>query len=470
MRAFEFLKETTLSSGTTYNSWPTYLNGLLSGNISLGNTGEKAQGLELTDQSKNIVRSLIDGVYAATDKGKYTLQIVNTVLNFTDGTTAKINQIYKSPSLKGSDKAVPALQVRTSGLVSEALLGVAMYAKLIARGGNLTDEISSADVWSIVDRIKPQGDDLIVDTVNDVNNEISDSINLEIKLASDIQQLLVDPKYRSMFKEKVQSWVNYTNSDLAQKYADALYKNNRPDNITIKLAGKEGSKIDVLINVLDKQGQPTRKMEQVKLSVKLADGLIGQTARGKTHEEVYSNLERLFRPLGVDLSSKKDEILKSALESGIQKQYSDAMTVAYKEAAEQLKTASKGENNDLSLANKVADLADFHATGNDPDIQVIEASPEGDYRLLNYKGLKKVFSQNNIDIDVRYLEGTTGKFEGGILPKILFYDKNNSSLQGKLVEIRFRTRGNYANHIIVPGPLLKELAAYNRYKKEKKVK
>jgi len=41
-------------------------------------------------------------------------------------------------------------------------------------------------------------------------------------------------------------------------------------------------------------------------------------------------------------------------------------------------------------------------------------------------------------------------------------------LQGKnsiLMEIRYRTRGNYANHIIQPGPVIKELATYKRYRK-----
>lgn len=466
MRAVDFLIETTLSSGTTYTSWPTYLNGLLSGNISLGVSGEKAQGLELDMQSKNIVKSLIDGVYTATDKGQYAREIANTLVTFTNGTQSKISNIFKSAALKGSSDAVPTVQVRTAGLVAEGLLGVAMYAKLIARGGDLTAEVTPEDVWAIVDRIKPQGTDTLVDNVKDVNNKVSDSINLVITLAADIQDVLVNPKYRPMFKEKVLSWCKYVNADLSQKYADALYKNNRPDNVTIRLAGTEGGRVDVLINVLDKDGNPTRKLEQLKLSVKLANSLIGQQARGKTHEEVYNNLDNLFSPLGVDLSLKKTKILKAALLSGVHNQFIDAMSLAYKEAADQLTRASKGEKNDAGLAIKVAKFTDFYATGNDPEIQVIEENPGGDYRLLNYKGLKKVFEKNNIDVTIKYTEGASSKIQG-VMPSIVFYDKNNPSKQGKLVEIRFRARGNYANHIIEPGPLLKELAAYNRFKKNK---
>lgn len=466
MRATDFLLETTLNSGTTYTSWPTYLQRLLSGNISLGKNGEKAQGLELDNESKMIVKSLLDGVYTAEDKSQYALKIINTIVKFTDGSQSKISNIFKSPGLKGTSDAIPALQTRTAGLVAEGYLGIAMYAKLIARGGDLTSEITADDVFSIADRIKPEGEDNLVDSVNDVNNKISDNINLVITLASDIQKVLVDPRYRPMFKEKVQSWVNYVNSSLGQKYADALYKNNRPDNVTIRLAGKEGGKIDVLINVLDKQGQPTRKLEQIKLSVKLSDGLIGQQARGKSNEQVYNNLEQLFKPLGIDLSDKKQSIMKAALVSGVSNQFVNAMSLAYKEAADQLLKASKGEKKDVSLAQRVAEFADFHATGNDPLIVVIEQNPGGDYRLLNYKGLTKAFQENNIDITVKYIEGTSSKFEG-IIPSIILYDKNNPTAQGTLIKIRFRTRGNYANHIVEPGPLLKELAAYNRYKKVK---
>jgi hypothetical protein len=467
MRANEFLVEATLSSGTTFTSWPTYLQGLLSGNISLGTSGEKAQGLELDLESKNAVKSLIDGVYTATDKGQYALQIANTVLTFTNGIQAKISHIFKSPGLKGSTDAIPALQTRTAGLVAEALLGVAMYAKLISRGGDLTAEITSEDVWNIVGRIKPQGSDSLVDNVKDIDNKVSDSISLVITLATDIQEVLTNPKYQSMFKEKVQSWCNYVNADLSQKYADTLYKNNRPDNVTIRLAGKEGGKVDVLINVLDKEGRPTKKLAQVKLSVKLSDSLIGQQARGKTHEEVYVNLEKLFDPLGVDLSLKKAKILKAALTSGIHNQFAGAMEVAYKEAANQLSRIAKGEKNDVSLAQRVAKLTDYHATANDPEIQVIEQSPGGDYRLLNYKGLKQVFAKNNIDVAIDYSAGVSSKIQEGSMPRIIFYDKNTPGKAGKLVEIRYRARGNYANHIIEPGSLLKELAAYNRFKKSK---
>lgn len=466
MRFFEFnnLTEATLTPNTTVTSWPNYLQGLLKGDISLGEKGEIAQGLELDDQSKNTVQGLISGLSSAPNKLAFGKQIANTSLTFTDGSTAKIKQIFKSAGLKGSTDDAPKLQTRTAGLVAEGLLGVAMFAKLTARGGDLTNDITADDIWNIVSRIKTDPDGKITESVNDVNNQVSDSINLVIQLAVDVKDALTNPAYKNLFEGKVNSWVSYANSDLAQKYADILYKNNRPDNITIRLEGITGGKIDVVINVLDKEGNPTKRLEQVKLSVKLSDSLIGQQARGKTHEEVYENLQKLFDPLDVNLSSIKQEILQAALASGIQNQFASAMSLAYETATKQLQDATDSSSGDASLAGKVAKLTDYHATANDPEIQVIETTPDANYRLLNYKGLKKIFAKNNIDIEVKYIAGTSSKIEDAVMPRILFYDKNNQTRTGKLLEIRFRARGNYANHIIEPGPLLKELAAYRKFK------
>ena len=460
MRIIEFLKEASMAS-TSSASWPGYLEKLKTAtNLSLGEKGELGTGLELDQQSKTIIDNLIKDYNASLDKQQAGSIIKNTVIKFTNGSSSKISKIFKGPELKKGDT-----QVRSKGLVAEALLGVTMYAKLIARGGDLTAPISANDIWQIVDRIRPQGTDLVSDQVTDVNHAVSDNIHLSIHLAGDIQHLLTSKQHRSLFVEHVNTWVNYANSNLAQLYADALYKNNRPDNVTIRLAGKEGGKVDVAINVLNAQGQATRKMEQVKLSVKLSDGLIGQAPRGKNVEEVYANLEKLFNPLGINLSSNKKSIIDAALSSGVKSQFIDAMTIAYKTAAEQLQKIAGPTTDDIELAKRVSKFADWHATQNDPTIQVLEKLPGSDYRILNYKGLESMFKKHDINLSVVYKPKASDKVPGKEVPSILIYDKNRPGKTGNLLEIRFRFRGDYANHIIEPGPLLKELAAYTRFKK-----
>lgn len=376
---------------------------------------------------------------------------------------------YQEVAQDGSN-AAPKFPTRTKGLVAEALLGITMYAKLIARGGDLTARITPQDVWNVVSKVKPVGEDRLEDTVYDINNKIADVIHISIEIHKDVQQVLTNPQFRSIFAPHVDSWVKYANSDLAQKYADALYKNNRPDNVSILLAGPVGGKLDVAINVLNQEGQPTRRMEQVKLSVKLSDGLIGQEARGSTPQEVYESLVKLFNPLGVDLTKLKKKIVQTAEEAGIATQFVPAMSLAYEEAYKQLSKISRTAKGDASLAGRLAKLADHHATAGDPDLHVIEAKEGGDYRLLGYKGLEKVFEKENINIVCALKYRTSTKTGGAPTPDLLFYDANDPSPRGRLVDIRVRGRGGegkeYANHIIEPLPLMKELAAYRRFRSQ----
>ena len=360
------------------------------------------------------------------------------------------------------------------GLVAEALLGVAMYAKLTARGGDLTAHIVPEDIWAVVDRVKPTGDDEIGDSVKDRKSKVSDHIALIIKMRTDVQHVFTDPQFRPSFHEEVASWIKYANSSLAQRYADVLYKNQRPDNITILLAGKAGEKLDVAINVLDSKGRPTSQLQQVKLSVKLSDGLMGQAPRGDNPEEVYDNLSNLFAPLGVSLEHKKNEIIASAQKHGIKQQFVPAAAIGYTEAYQQLMSVLQMPEGDAAVAEKLAQFADSHATANDPTMHVIEKYGKGDYRLLNYKGLAQVFQEQNINITCSLDFGTSSKTGGAKTPTLTFYDSNNPGPSGRLMKMWVRGRGGegkeYANTVIEPGRLMKDLAAFRRHRKPEHVR
>ena len=382
--------------------------------------------------------------------------------------------LVKHYETKAGEEAKAKFSPSVKGLVAEALLGVAMYAKLVARGGDLTAKINEKDIWTIVDRVKPKGDDEVGDSVTDRNSKISDHISISIGMRTDVQAVFTNPQFRPAFADQVASWIKYANSDLGQRYADALYKNNRPDNISILLAGKLGDKMDVAINVLNTQGQATRKHEQIKLSVKLSNGLIGQQGRGNNPQEVYDNLVELFGPLGVNLEFKKADILAAAQKSGIKQQFVPAMSIAYQEAWEQLLSILELPEGDAELASRVARLADYHATKNDPAMQVIETNGKGDYKLLNYKGLAELFKEQNINITCQLTFGTSSKTGGAKTPDLMFFDKNNPTPSGRLVDIRVRGRGGegkeYANNIIEPLKLMKELAAFKRFRKPEHIK
>lgn len=382
--------------------------------------------------------------------------------------------LVKHYETKTGEEAQAKFSPSVKGLVAEALLGVAMYAKLVARGGDLTAQINESDIWNIVDRVKPKGDDEVGDSVTDRNSLISDNISISIKMRTDVQAVFTNKQFRPAFADEIASWIKYANSDLGQRYADALYKNNRPDNISILLSGKAGEKMDVAINVLNAQGQSTKRHEQVKLSVKLSDGLIGQQGRGDNPQEVYDNLVKLFGPLNVNLEFVKEAILAAAEKSGIKQQFVPAMSIAYQEAWEQLLSILELPEGDAELAARVARLADYHATKNDPAMQVIATHGKGDYRLLNYKGLAELFKEQNIDITCQLTFGTSSKTGGAKTPSLTFFDKNDPGPNGRLVNIRVRGRGGegkeYANNIIEPLKLMKELAAFKRFRRPESVK
>lgn len=418
-------------------------------------------------------------------------------LNFINTNTNQLQQIpwgaiFKSADIKGRE-----FQVRTKGLVNEALLGIAMYAKLTARGGPKTGTISAQEVWDVVDQIQNQSPQTIQLNVNDVNNQVSDNIYLKMAVAVDVLNVLLNQNYRAVFKGYLNSILNYVNSDLAQLYSDKLYKNNRPDNITIEMVGGAGGKIDVKINVLDPSGKATSKKQQLALSVKMSNALIGQKARGTNVQEVFDNLQNLFEPLGVNLQGTSSDIINAAAQSGIKNQFSQGVNIAYGEAYTQLKAILSNTNGDAILTANLAKFLKQHSTGDDDGVHVIELG-EVNYRLLSYGNLKDFYKHFNINIDVIYNQGTTQKYPGQIFPSLTFFDKNSnfsdsdkkdskekniktskekgidesSNVREKipsssiLVTIRYRARGDYANHIVEPGDLIKEIAAYRRFRKK----
>jgi hypothetical protein len=477
MRAKEFvIVEATLASASI-SSWPMYLNRLsdpsIVPNVSLGDRGQLGSNLVIDPNSIAIIKGLNQQLSTATDKLSVLVQIKGTEISFQGGSRARIGDIFKSSELKGKGG-----QIRLMGLVNEALLGIAMYAKLINRHGDFISAVSNEDIWAVVAQINPNGGQTISQQYHDRDHSVSDTINLSISVPSDVQAFLVDPNNRVQLESEVSSWVNYVNDSLSQRYADALYLNNRPDSITVELSGKEGGKIDVKVNVLDSQMQATRKLEQVKLSVKLSNSLIGQKARGKNVKEVYDNLVDLFKFFDVDLYGREssqisnggdDGFIKAAIEngamaSGLQNQYVNAMVIAYKQVVDQLQVQTGSVSQDARLASKISKFVDHHATEHNPNIQVIEKGIDGDYRLLSYRQLENVFKKSNIELAVEYRKRGSDRYGGQEFPSIIFYDRVRGTKDGKLLEIRFRVRGNYANHIVEPGVLLKDLAAYRRFK------
>jgi hypothetical protein len=152
MRAKEFvIVEATLASASI-SSWPMYLNRLsdpsIVPNVSLGDRGQLGSNLVIDPNSIAIIKGLNQQLSTATDKLSVLVQIKGTEISFQGGSRARIGDIFKSSELKGKGG-----QIRLMGLVNEALLGIAMYAKLINRHGDFISAVSNEDIWAVVAQI-----------------------------------------------------------------------------------------------------------------------------------------------------------------------------------------------------------------------------------------------------------------------------------------------------------------------------
>lgn len=158
MRFFEFKLTESVLRGSSSTSWPGYLRNMLTaGSLSLGASGDKAKGLILTADSKEIIKALEIEISSAIES-KSNLEpvkskIESTEISFTNGTSAPIKAVFKSPELR-SGAADVKTGARTTkywndGEVAETFLGVALFARFKSK-----KDISADQVYAELKKLK----------------------------------------------------------------------------------------------------------------------------------------------------------------------------------------------------------------------------------------------------------------------------------------------------------------------------
>ena len=130
MRFREFTLESTLQKTST-KSWVQYLDNLIkSKNIGIGPQGEKHSGLELDDESKSKIKTLIFDFQNSENKKEVANKIENTKVTFTTGIETYIKFIHKSAEIKGG-AAEGGVEKKpwNEGEVAETILGAALFAR-----------------------------------------------------------------------------------------------------------------------------------------------------------------------------------------------------------------------------------------------------------------------------------------------------------------------------------------------------
>ncbi len=393
MRFSEFKLTEAVLRGSSSTSWPGYLRNMLSaGSLSLGASGEKAKGLILTPESKAVIEELAKELAVELQtNGNLELiksKIESTELEFTNGTTAPIKAVFKSPELR-SGAADVKTGARTTkywndGEVAETFLGVALFARFKSK-----KEITADQVYSEFKKLKPtpggfmmkgkRGDNPIeMLAINKpANNQVIDEISSNL------------PKFKREYPEAsvellklIDASVAYVNQ--SSKVFEAIAKaDNEPnaDKVIIKTDGvsdQTGTKADLHLNVGDYETLLSLKANYVKQ--------FGQDTGARF--EVIKTFFSRFIP-DVDISSLESqwppmdrEDLKNYRAQGIAR---DKFKEVYSLVSQAYTTASDTLNAKLSnpstASSVVTDLYNgiiYHAQGSETKQVVVVLNPSAE--------------------------------------------------------------------------------------------
>jgi hypothetical protein len=248
------------------------------GSLSLGTSGEKAKGLVLTPESKEIINTLeVEIKDAIATKGNLELvksKIESTEISFTNGTTALIKSVFKSPELR-SGAADVKTGARTTkywndGEVAETFLGVALFARFKSK-----KEITADQVYTEFKKLKAIPGGFMMKGKRGNNpvemlaiNKPANNQAIE-EISSDLSKFKREyPDASTELLKLIDASVSYVNQ--SSNVFEAIAKaDNEPnaDKIIIKTDGvsdQTGTKADLQLNVGDYERLLSLKANYVK--------------------------------------------------------------------------------------------------------------------------------------------------------------------------------------------------------------
>ena len=393
MRFTEFKLTESVLRGSSSTSWPGYLRNMLSaGSLSLGDKGQKATGLVLTADSIAIIQSLEAEIRnEIATNGNLELvksKIESTELSFTNGTTAQIKSVFKSPELR-SGAADVATGARTTkywndGEVAETFLGVALFARFKSK-----KEITADQVYAEFKKLKSAPGGFMMKGKRGNNpvemlavNKPANNQAIE-EIATDLTKFKKEyPGASTELLKLIDASVSYVNQ--SSKVFEAIAKaDNEPnaDRIIIKTDGvsdQSGTKADLQLKVGDYERLLSLKANYVKQ--------FGQDTGARF--EVIKTFFGRFIP-DVDISALESQWppmenadLKNYRAQGIAR---DKFKEVYSLVSQAYTTASNVLNSKLSKPASasvvVTDLYNgiiYHAQGNETKQVVVVLNPTAD--------------------------------------------------------------------------------------------
>jgi hypothetical protein len=357
-------------------------------------------------------------------------------------TTSKFLKTAEFGGLSGKEG-----KVANKGEVAEGILGAATMAKLLARPGR---DITVEDVYSIINSLpRDKTGGKITKKVE--SDGITDSISLVVKLKPATYSDFIDQKKWNIVLPITKSIVKYVNN-YVKPYANYFEKNNRADEVEIisdGVSNETGAKTDVYMIYNDDKGG--RRLQHFDLSAKTGSTMqLGQVGSGGTKtpmKQKFQIISEMFSKFGVDVSSVEEQFLKS-------NNLENAYTKVYKFAVNDIKKQIAGNKQDPEeeFLRRVITGIKYFGTLNDDRVKLVQFTDKG-YYVLDFKKLDRLYKNNEIDLDARFIMGTSRT--GEKLPKLQVFDKITGQ---DLITIRmFRSSTGYIRNYIEKGKLLIKL-------------
>ena len=375
------------------------------------------------------------------------------------GTTSEIESSLNAvgPAIDPNDTS-GKVKMPNKGDTAEALLGGAMFAKLLNRDSGQIGEVSTDDVWKIFDNLKPEsGDDYLVRS-KDLGGA-TDKVWFRLKVKNTVKTALKDSTMRKKLTAWLQSPVNYVNSPAGTDYAEEFYKNGTPDELGVisdGLSAQGDKKTDVYTAVKDPKSGTIQK-ELLPTSLKAGAEQFAQHSGGK-----WAAMKEMFNKLGVTFAaSEKDDIAKDYEGLQGENKQIEAAAKVYEKAASMINGQFKSEADEAKFVKTVAHALRYWATNDDDNVQVVSFGSKGSYDVLQFK------VANLIPI-MKKLQLRAETILTGDNPKLLIKDMKTG---GVLFQLRtyLQTKkdgSKYQRNIIEKGPLLAMVAdATGKYAK-----
>lgn len=446
MRANEFLKEASVFKKEKNQYVPGYRMAI---STKGGGSAVKAVQGVLPDfnQSEELVivplgtPSNVEVVLSKATPASFKLKRSNGIVIELKGTENAIESSLNGLGAPVDSTASGTQKMPNKGDTAEALLGAAMFAKLIKREQGSIGKITSNDVWTVFDELSPVSESDWMVQKKDLGGA-TDKIWFRLKVKGYVKNALSNPDIRKKLTDWALSPVNYVNSKEGQDYAEQFYKNGQPDEIGVLsdgLSEQSSRKSDVFTIVRDPDTGEIAK-ELLPISLKAGAEQFAQHSGSS-----WKAMETMFGKLGLTLGD--DVKAKYEVDQATGNKVKAASDV-YIGAANLFNNRVKTDQQEAEFIEKFTSALRSWATNDNDNVRLVSFGSKGSYEVLRFDDLLPKMKTINIDAE----------FVPGENPRIVFKDATQGALFHIRTYIQTTKKGPYQRNVIEKGPLLGKLA------------